>query len=62
MADTYSMEAHCNNCSETWTVHIPKGTSAHVYEKTIVCDNCGCGNISVRRELRFGEAIPTRHL
>ena len=51
--DTYSMEARCENCKSTWVVAIPKGTPVIIYEKTIVCGNCGCGEIFIRAEMRF---------
>ena len=52
--ETYSMEAHCSNCREVWAVYIPKKVPVMIYEKQIVCERCGCGDISIRRELRFG--------
>ena len=52
-SETYSMEAHCHNCGEIWTVFIPKKVPVMIYEKQIVCERCGCGDINIRRELRF---------
>ena len=51
--DTYSMEAHCSNCSEIWTVFIPKKVPVFIWEKKITCERCGCGDIVIKREMRF---------
>ena len=46
---TYSMEAHCRNCSEVWKVFIPMGIPIVSYEKKIVCKRCGCGDVIIKR-------------
>ncbi len=53
MSDTYSMEAHCKNCGESWTINIPQGVTVEKQEKMTICDNCKCGNISIDPFMRF---------
>ena len=51
--ETYSMEAHCRNCKEVWTVYIPIGITVEMWEKKIVCERCQCGDVIIQREMRF---------
>lgn len=51
--DSYSMEAHCRNCGEIWTVSIPKGISVELWEKKTICERCQCGDVVIKREMRF---------
>jgi len=49
----YSMQAHCRNCHNMWTVSIPKGTSVIKYESDILCPNCDLGDIEIKKEVGF---------
>ena len=53
MEDIYNMEAHCLNCGNVWTEKIQRGIPVAVHEKTITCEECGCGHISIEKPMRF---------
>jgi hypothetical protein len=42
MSDTYRMKASCTNCSHEWTIEIPLGTKADVFEYSEKCPSCRC--------------------
>ena len=39
---TYVAHIDCNNCLETESVLIPKGTSIEMYKSRTVCSDCDC--------------------
>jgi hypothetical protein len=50
---TYTMDAVCLNCGHTWSAYVPKGMPVVVYEKGIACDECKCGTVEIRKQMRF---------